>query len=113
MEIVADPALGILSRRPLPENWMDMSVHQAGQHSRPLGVDHLIDIPRCDLAEAGDATVLDQDGGLVQQRVRQIAAEKLADIAYEKSAQMLYSIALSVKECLILTRSRRTEQASR
>lgn len=49
------------------------------------------------MANAGDAAVLDQDGGLVQQRVRQIAAEELADIADEKSAQMLNSILTTFK----------------
>ena len=42
VHVVADPADGVLRRRPFAEHRMDVAVDQAGHHGRAAGVDHAV-----------------------------------------------------------------------
>ena len=84
VHVIADPADGVLRRRPFAEHRMDMAVDQARHHRAAAGVEHGVGLGIGGRIERRDACSVDQQRLHRGLRPRDVAGEELADVLDEK-----------------------------
>ena len=85
MDVVADPALRVLRRRPFAEHGVDVTVDQARHHGGAAGVEHAVGLDGVRRIECGNPAVADEQRLHRRLRPRDVAGEELADILDEQA----------------------------
>jgi hypothetical protein len=84
VDVVADPALGVLRRCPFAEYGMDMAVHQPRHHGRAAGVEHAVGLDGVRRIEGGNPSVANEQRAGSRVRLRDVSGEEFADILDEQ-----------------------------
>ena len=84
VQVIADPADGVLGRRPFAEHRMDVAVDQARHHRAAAGVEHGVGAGVGRRIERRDGAAFDQQRFHRRLRLRDVAGEELADVLDEE-----------------------------